>query len=129
MALATLITAVHLNLRTKELIVQLTPSGNYSGNGTTGDVVNLATAKGAFGSESAFFGYPGVIKDFEVLQAPAGYAGILTIGATLATWGLRVYQTGAALSGPFAELANAAYPAGVLAGVFQLRFRGPKLRL
>ncbi len=116
----------NIDNRTKEIMVTATPSGNYT-NGT-GDTVNLTNVANPNQIPGANFGFPGNIMEYEVVQSPLGYIGTLVKGATLATWALKVEQTGAALSGPLAELASAAYPAGVLAGTFTLRFRGPKLQ-
>ena len=120
MPLALAVAAAHHDLRDKELIIQATPSGNYVAGG---DTVNLTVVSNPKFIGDAQFGFPGKIDDYEVLSAPDGYTANLVPGATLATWLLQVY------SAANTPLAAAAYPAGVLAGVFLLRFRGPKGRL
>lgn len=120
MSLALQVVSAHHESRTKELILQATPSANYV---TGGDTVNLTAVSNPKFIGDAQFGFPGKIDDYEVLQAPDGYTANLVPGATLATWLLQVF------SAANTQLAAAAYPAGILAGVFLLRFRGPKGRL
>lgn len=126
MALAASTSAVRRTLRDKELVLTLTPTGNYV---TGGDTVNLTViANPAFKGDAAI-GYPGDITQFEVIGTPAGYSAKLIKGGTLATWKLMVFQGGAAVSTPSAQLAAAAYPAGVLADVFTIRLIGPHGRM
>lgn len=90
MALALTTQTVHTDLRTKRLYLIATPSGNYV---TGGDAVNLSAITSALGQANGTVGYPGNIKDFGVISAPAGYVANLIKGATLATWKLQVFQT------------------------------------
>lgn len=128
MSLAGAVTTVRPGLRDIERIITVTPTGNYQGNGAGGDVLNLTTLTNPNFLANAAIGYPGNFDEAEVLASPPGFVGVLVKGGTLATWGIRVYQTGAAVSSPLAELANGAYPAGVLAGVFVIKLKGPKLQ-
>lgn len=126
MALALTYYALNHDLRKKEIILKAVASGNYVNNG---DTLNLTAATNPKNLGNACFGFPGVIEDYEVLTSPPGYQGQLVVGANLTNWALEVFQTGAALSGPLAQLAAAAYPGAITASFFLLRFRGPKGRL
>lgn len=126
MALAAAIQKVRVELRTKELIVQVTASGNYAAGG---DTLNLSSATNPNNLSSANFGYPGKIDDYEVLSCPTGFTAELIPGTNLTNWKLKFGETGAALSGPLGEVAAGAYPAGISGGTVLLRFRGPKLQL
>jgi hypothetical protein len=112
MSLALTVQAVHHQLRTKQLYLIATPTGNYV---TGGDTVNLR--------EDARVGFPGIVKESEVSSAPAGYAAVLIPGTTLNNWKLKIYSVAGT------ELAAAAYPAAILAGVFILFLEGPKGRI
>jgi hypothetical protein len=120
MSLALTVQAVHHDLRTKRLYLIATPSGNYV---TGGDTVNLQAIVPPFGKGDAMIGYPGTINESTVASAPAGYTAMLIPGATLNAWKLKVY------SAPGTELAAAAYPAAILAGVFLFFIEGPKGRI
>jgi hypothetical protein len=98
MSLALTVQAVHHQLRTKQLYLIATPTGNY-------------------------VGFPGIVKESEVSSAPAGYAAVLIPGTTLNNWKLKIYSVAGT------ELAAAAYPAAILAGVFILFLEGPKGRI
>lgn len=128
MSIATTAVASRKDLRTKELILSLVASGNYANSGTTGDVVNLNSILNPNFLGDAQVGYPAIITEYEVIDSPPGYLGVLVKGATPATWGLRVYQTGAAVSGPFAELANGAYPGAVTGSSFTIRLKSGKTK-
>jgi hypothetical protein len=117
MAIALSVQTVHHDLRTKRLYLIATPTGNYT---TGGDTVNLQAINAALGQADATVGYPGNIKNYSVISAPDGYTANLIKGATLATWKLQAF------SASTAELAQAAYPAGVLAGTFVILVEGPK---
>jgi len=88
-----------------------------------GDTVDLTSITAAINQEVATIGYPGKIKNFEVVSAPAGYPALLVQGTTLKTWKLRVF------SGVDTELATGAYPADILSGVFILMVEGPKFQM
>jgi hypothetical protein len=120
MSLALTTQTVHTDLRTKRLYLIATPSGNYV---TGGDTVNLQAITPALGQLEGTVGYPGNIKNYSVISAPDGYTANLIKGGTLATWKLQVF------SASTAELAAAAYPAGVLAGTFVIEVEGPKGQL
>ena len=120
MALALTVQAVHHVLRTKQLYLIATPSGNYS---TGGDTVNLQAITPTIGQMDAKVGYPGTISESEVSSAPGGYTAVLIKGATLATWKLQIYSAAGA------ELAAGAYPAAITGGVFILFLEGPKGQL
>jgi hypothetical protein len=85
-----------------------------------GDTVDLTSIVAALGQSDVTIGYPGTIKNFEVVSAPAGYPALLVAGTTLKTWKLRVF------SAIDTELATGAYPADILAGTFILMVEGPK---
>lgn len=129
MTLASTTSAVRRSLRDKELVIAVQASGNYV---VGGDTLNLTTITVPIGMENGNIGYPGTIKQWEVISSPAGYQGVLVPPASpnLAGWKLKVLQGGAAVSNPQAELAAAAYPAALLtAGAFfYIRLIGPKLR-
>lgn len=90
MALALTTQTVHTDLRTKRLYLIATPSGNYV---TGGDTVDLTSITPALGQQNATVGYPGNIKDFAVISAPAGYTASLVKGTTLKNWKLQVLQS------------------------------------
>ena len=118
--LALTVQAVQHALRSKQLYLIATPSGNYT---TGGDTVNLQAITPSLGLADATVGYPGVVNECEVSSAPGGYTAILITGATLATWKLKIYSAAGV------ELAAGAYPAAILAGVFILFLEGPKGRI
>jgi hypothetical protein len=120
MSLALTVQAVHHQLRTKQLYLIATPTGNYV---TGGDTVNLQAITPRLGQEDAQVGFPGIVKESEVSSAPAGYAAVLIPGTTLNNWKLKIYSVAGT------ELAAAAYPAAILAGVFILFLEGPKGRI
>lgn len=126
MALASAVQSVPSSLAKKEIILKVTPSGNYVAGG---DTLNLSAATNPKYLVNGVFGYPGNIEDYEVLSCPTGFAAELIPGSNLTNWKLKFSETGAALSGPFAELAAAAYPAALSGGTILLRFRGPKGQL
>jgi hypothetical protein len=126
MSFTTATKVVRRHLRSKELYVTAQAAGNYVSGG---DTIDLTKNTVPIGMDSGGFGYPGTINTATVEDAPAGFTGKLIPGTNLTNWKLKVFQTGAALSGPLAELTAAAYPAGATADVFTLRFEGPKLRL
>lgn len=126
MALALSVVSVNHPQNKKELILKAVPSGNYAAGGDTAD---LATATNPKYLEDAQFGYPGTIEDYEVLSCPTGFVAELIPGSNLTNWKLKFSETGAALSGPLAELTAAAYPAALTGGTILLRFRGPKGQL
>lgn len=120
MPLALTVQAVHHQLRTKQLYLIATPTGSYV---TGGDTVNLQAITPGKGQADATVGYPGTVSESEVASAPAGYTALLVPGTTLANWKLKVYSVAGT------ELAAAAYPAAILAGVFVLFLEGPKGRI
>lgn len=122
MSVALAAKAVTRTFNKKERIIQATLSGNYA---TGGDTVNLGSVSNPKYLNDANFGYPGNIEDYEVLSCPTGYVGELIPGTTLNNWKIKFSQTGAALSGPLAEIAAAAYPGALTGGTVLLRFRGP----
>ena len=89
MALALTVQTVHHALRTKRLYLIATPSASYV---TGGDTVDLTSITTSLGQQDANVGWPGNIKNYEVVSAPAGYTAKLIKGATLATWKLKVFQ-------------------------------------
>jgi hypothetical protein len=117
MSLALTVQSVHHDLRTKRLYLIATPTGNYPAGG---DTVNLQAITPALGQSDATVGYPGKITNYEVVSAPDGYGALLVKGSTLANWLLQVFSTSNT------PIATAAYPAGVLAGVFVIMVEGPK---
>lgn len=119
-------TAVKHTLRHKELIIQLTPSANYVAGGDNCHLDALTVAPGV---SDGGIGWPSKITEYKVIQCPFGYKAELVKGSDLTSWKLRVELTGAALSAAYAELPAAAYPAGVLAGVFVISIIGPKGRI
>jgi hypothetical protein len=123
MSLAASAVAIPKHLRDKEMVLSLTPTGNYV-NG--GDTVNLTSIANPKYLGNANVGFPGNIQIWEVINCPVGYSAKLIPGATLATWKLKVLQGGAANSTPEAEIPAAAYPAAILADVFTIRLVGPK---
>jgi hypothetical protein len=130
MSVALVSSAAIRDLRDKTIEVTATCSGNYVNTGTTGDVVDLSQLVSKLGQGYDRFGFPWKIVNGEVINAPLGYSAILVPPASTSTtpwiWGLRIQQTGTAANDPFNELANGAYPAGLLApNTFTLRFRGP----
>jgi hypothetical protein len=126
MALASATSAVRRHLRNKEIIIKVTATGNYVAGG---DTLNLAANVQPVGMSDANFGFPGDITDYSVGNVPTGFAAQLVPGTNLTNWKMKVLQTGAGLSGPFAELAAAAYPTAAKADTYTLHFSGPKLRL
>lgn len=127
MSLAAAVTASRKGLQTKELVLSVTPSGNYANSGTTGDALDLTKITNPSFLEDAVVGYPANIEEASVESSPAGYLGVLVPGATPATWGLRVFED-AGVAGAFAELANGPYPAGVTAGKFVVKLKGRKFQ-
>lgn len=94
MSLALTPQAVHHDLRTKRLYLNAQASGNYIPGG---DVVNLnAITSPTPGATDNRVGYPGNIKNYGVISAPPGFSANLIKGATLSTWALQVFETGAA---------------------------------
>ena len=89
MSLALTSQTVHHALRTKRLYLIATPSASYV---TGGDTVDLTSITQTIGQSDAQVGYPGNIKNYAVVSAPAGYTAKLIKGATLATWKLKVFQ-------------------------------------
>lgn len=89
MSLALTSQAVHHELRSKRLYLIATPSGNYA---TGGDTVDLSAVTAAVGQSDATVGYPGTVKNYEVVSAPAGYTAKLIKGTTLKNWKLKVFQ-------------------------------------
>ena len=89
MSLALTTQTVHHALRTKRLYITATPSGNYV---TGGDTVDLTSVTASLGQQDATVGWPGNIKNYQVVSAPPGYTAKLIKGATLATWKLKVFQ-------------------------------------
>lgn len=120
------------DLRDKTLELACVLAGNYVNSGTTGDVVDLSRITNTLGQSNAQFGFPWKIVNGEIIGNIPGYEAVLVPpasgSATPWLWGIRILQTGAALSGPLAELGNGAYPGALTAAgaSFTLRFRGPK---
>ena len=85
-----------------------------------GDTVDLTAITLSLGQSDAQVGYPGNIKNYQVVSAPAGYMAELIKGTTLKNWRLRLYTA------PNTELATGNYPAEILAGTFILLVEGPK---
>jgi hypothetical protein len=112
--------------RVKELLLKVVASGNYVAGG---DTLNLGSISNPLFLGDVSVGFPGLIEEYEVVDSPPGYQGSLIPGATLGTWKLQVFQTGAALSGPLGELAAAAYPGAITASFFVIRIAGPKGRV
>lgn len=112
------------HLRRKELIINITLSGNYVAGGDTVDFTTLTAVPGL---GDAQVGFPGNIDLFEVISVPFGYSAVLIKGTALNNWKLKIEQTGAAVNSAFAELAAAAYPAGLITPNFvQISISGPK---
>lgn len=95
MSLALSTQTVHHDLRTKRLYLNAQASGSYISGG---DIVNLATGivNAAPGAADNKVGFPGNIKNYGVISAPPGFSANLVKGATLSTWLLQVFETGAA---------------------------------
>lgn len=117
MAIALSTQTVRHELRIKKLYLLATASGNYV---TGGDTVNLQAITPSLGLADATVGYPGVIKHYEVCNAPSGYTANLIPGSTLATWKLQIFSTSNT------ELVAGAYPAGIIATPFVIVVEGPK---
>lgn len=124
MALALVTQRVRRHLRNKELIINVTPSGNYVAGG---DTMNFTTLTALPGLGDAVVGFPANITDAVVLSCPFGYKAEIIPGTNSTNWKLKIEYTGAAVSSAFAELAAAAYPAGLLTpNYFQISISGPK---
>jgi hypothetical protein len=89
MSLALSTQNVHHDLRTKRLYIIATPTGSYV---TGGDTVDLTAITTTLGQYDANVGYPGNIKNFEMISAPDGYSAKLVKGTTLKNWKLKVFQ-------------------------------------
>ncbi len=90
-----------------------------------GDTLDLTSIVTALGQSDANIGYPGNIKNFQVISTPAGYPTPLIIkGTTLKNWALRVFS---AIDTEVVTGNN--YPADILASSFVLMFEGPKGQL
>ena len=94
MSIALTSQTTHHRLRTKQCYLIATPSGLYVPGGDVVDLTKISLSVGQ--SADSAVGYPGVITDYGVISAPAGYSAKLIKGATLSTWGLQVFQDGAA---------------------------------
>ena len=94
MSLALSTQTAHHRLRTKQLYIAAQASGNYIPGG---DLVNLQSGivNTIPGARDSTIGYPGVITDYSVISAPPGFSASLVKGASLSTWGLQVFETGA----------------------------------
>lgn len=122
MSLAAAFKSITRTSNKKERVLTITPSGNYVAGG---DTLNLSAATNPKQLTDGTFGYPGNIEDYEVVTCPTGFAAELIPGSNLTNWKLKFSETGAALSGPFAEIAAAAYPGALSGGTIVVRFRGP----
>jgi hypothetical protein len=91
MSLALTTQTVVRSLRDKILYIILTPTGAYA---TGGDTVDLTSIVPALNQTDATIGYPGNIKSYSVVSAPAGYQAKLIKGTTLKNWKLQVSQQG-----------------------------------
>jgi hypothetical protein len=90
MSLALAALSVKHQLRSKRLYITATPSGLYVPGG---DTVNLSLLTNPVGTQlDARVCFPGVIDDFSVLTAPAGYSAKLIRGSGLTNWGLKVFS-------------------------------------
>ena len=94
MALALTTQVVHHKLRTKQLYLKAQASGSYAPGGDTLNLQAITLAVGQSADDA--IGYPGNIKDYSVVSAPDGFSANLVKGATLSTWGLKVFQSAAA---------------------------------
>ena len=91
MSLALTLQNVHHDLRTKRRYIKATVSGNYT---LGGDTLDLTTVQLALGQDAdGKFGFPGTIRNSEVISAPAGFTANLVVGSTLTNWGMQVFQT------------------------------------
>lgn len=95
MSLALSTQTTHHDLRTKRLYLNAQASGNYIPGG---DLLNLQSGivNTTPGARDNTVGFPGKIDNYGVISAPAGFSANLVKGATLSTWGLQVFETGAA---------------------------------
>lgn len=93
MSIALTTSAVHHRLRTKQLYISAQAAGNYTPGG---DTVNLNALTVPLGMEDGAVGYPGVIRDFGLVSAPAGFTANLIKGAALTNWLLQVFQSASA---------------------------------
>src|ERR1700735_266738 len=85
---------VHHELRTKRLYLNAQASGNYIPGG---DLLNLNSITSPTpGARDNTIGYPGNIDDYGVISAPPGFSANLVKGSSLSTWGLQVFEAGAA---------------------------------
>lgn len=110
----------------KTLLILMALSGSYA---TGGETINLTSLGNPKFLNDARVGYPGNITDYEVLNCPLGYEGVLTKGSNLTNWKLQFELTGAALSGALAELPAGAYPAPLVTGPVTIRIMGPQLQM
>ena len=122
MSLALTVQVAHHTLRSKRVYIIATPSGNSVAAGDTVDLTKITLALGQ--SQDSAIGYPGNIKNYEVVSCPDGYTATLVKGATLATWLLIVYS---AANTPLPDATP--YPAGVAGVPFILMVEGPKGQL
>lgn len=93
-----------------EKVYSLAFSGNYSGNGTTGEAFNPQTDP----VNTAWLPRAGWARNpvrGEVLNQPDGYVLRIQPSTTFAGWGLRLYQGNGVAA--LAELSNGAYPAAI----------------
>ncbi len=102
MALSFTLTDFWDDSRRLHVIGSIAASGSYS---TGGDTLDLSTA--ALQSLSPPIG--GAVE----VEGDAGFDYRWVSGTTLANGKVKIFQTGAALSGPLAELAAGAYPAAI----------------
>lgn len=103
--------------RSKTIKTTMTPSGTYP---TGGDPIDLTTITNPTFQQGV---QPGSVPtSVQIDNTPAGFAAeiVAGTGTNLATsFKLKVY------SAPGVELANAAYPAGLLADSFLVALNGP----
>ena len=93
MSLALTTQVAHHRLRTKQLYINAQAAGSYIPGG---DTVNFNAVATVLGQQDAGIGYPGTIKDYSVVSAPAGFSASLVKGSAPTNWGLQVFETAAA---------------------------------
>lgn len=93
MSLALTSQTTHHKLRSKQLYLKAQASGSYVPGGDTLNLNSVSLAVGQ--SADSAIGYPGNVSNFGVISAPDGFSASLVKGATLSTWGLKVFQNAA----------------------------------
>lgn len=112
MALAATVLKVENTQKTLKRTLSITFSGNYTTGGDTLDLTAVTVSTQGSMSAIKFHRLPFVYELGNPCAAGFGYE--LVPGTTLANWLLKVYRQDGS-TGALAEIAQAAYPAAVLA--------------